>query len=73
MRLDDEALAALGRLEATGMTRSEAIRRAIVDAAEGVRKRHALAAEVAELERDPDDRREMMEIAELMESLREPR
>ncbi|NNF09411.1 MAG: ribbon-helix-helix protein, CopG family, partial [Acidimicrobiia bacterium] len=33
VRLDDEALQALSQLEATGVTRSDAIRAALVDAA----------------------------------------
>jgi predicted transcriptional regulator len=73
VRLDAEALQALARLEATGLTRSEAIRRAILDSASRLRRRAALAAEVAELEADEDDRREMLEVAALMESMRAPR
>lgn len=72
VRLDDEALRALARLEATGLTRSQAIRKAVVDAAERVRRREALAAEVKALEADEVDRREMLEVAALMESLRAP-
>lgn len=70
VRLDDEALRALGQLEATGMTRSEAIRTALVEAASRLRDKRALAAEVAALEADDDDRAEMLEVAGLMESLR---
>jgi predicted transcriptional regulator len=73
VRLDAEASQALIRLEATGLTRSEAIRRAILDSASRLRRRAALAAEVAELEADEDDRREMLEVAALMESMRAPR
>ncbi|MGH3449274.1 MAG: ribbon-helix-helix protein, CopG family [Haloechinothrix sp.] len=72
VRLDDEALRALGQLEATGMTRSEAIRAALVEAATRLRDRQALAAEVAALEADEDDRAEMLAVADLMESLRAP-
>ena len=70
MRLDDEALKALARLEATGLSRSKAIRQAVVDAAERLRRRESLAAEARALEADETDRREMLEVAALMESLR---
>jgi len=70
VRLDDEALQALRELEATGMTRSEAIRAALVAAASRLHDKRALAAEVAALEADDDDRAEMLAVAELMESLR---
>lgn len=72
VRLDDEALQALARLEATGLSRSQAIRKALVDAAERLKRRQALAAEARELEADEDDRREMLDVAALMESLRAP-
>jgi hypothetical protein len=72
-RLDDEAMRALARLEATGKSRSEAIRSAIVDAASKLNERDALSAEVAALEADETDRAEMLAVAELMESLRAPR
>ncbi len=70
VRLDDEALRALTQLEASGMSRSEAIRRAIIDSAARLQRRKALAAEVAALEADEADRREMREIAAFMESMR---
>jgi Arc/MetJ-type ribon-helix-helix transcriptional regulator len=70
VRLDRDALQALAQLEATGLSRSEAIRRAILDSASRLRGRAALAAEVAELEADEDDRREMVEVAAFMESMR---
>jgi Arc/MetJ-type ribon-helix-helix transcriptional regulator len=70
VRLDREALQALAQLEATGLSRSEAIRRALLDSAGRLRKRAALAAEVAALESDEDDRREMTEVAAFMESMR---
>jgi len=72
VRLDDEALQALARLEATGLSRSQAIRKALVDAAERLRRRDALAAEVRALQADEADRQEMLEVAALMESLRAP-
>lgn len=72
VRLDDEAERALRALESTGMSRSEAIRSALVDAARRLRLRSELAAEVARLEADSDDRDEMLAVAGLMESLRAP-
>ena len=70
VRLDDDALRALTQLEATGLSRSEAIRRAILDSAALLQRRAALAAEVAALEADEDDRHEMLEVAAMMESMR---
>ncbi len=70
VRLDDEALSALSQLEAAGMTRSQAIRTALVDAASRRRSAQALASEVAALEADDDDRAEMLAAADLMEALR---
>ena len=61
---------ALAQLEATGLSRSEAIRRAILDSAARLQRRAALAAEVAALEADEEDRREMLEVAALMEIMR---
>jgi Arc/MetJ-type ribon-helix-helix transcriptional regulator len=72
VRLDAEALRALAQLEATGLSRSEAIRRAILDSASRLRRGAELAAEVAALEADEDDRREMLEVAAFMESMRAP-
>ncbi|MEX1125347.1 MAG: hypothetical protein WD895_01620 [Acidimicrobiia bacterium] len=73
VRLDDLALRALSQLEATGLTRSEAIRIALVEAASRLADKRALAAEVAALEADDADRAEMAMVADLMESLRAPR
>jgi Arc/MetJ-type ribon-helix-helix transcriptional regulator len=70
VRLDAETLQALAQLEATGLSRSEAIRRAILDSAARLQRRAALAAEVAALEADVDDRREMLEVAAVMEIMR---
>ena len=72
VRLDDAARRALSELEATGMSRSEAVRAALVEAASRLHDKQALAAEVAALEADEDDRAEMLALAELMESLRAP-
>jgi predicted transcriptional regulator len=72
VRLDDEALRALAHLEATGLSRSQAIRKAVVDAAERLNRRDALSAEVRALEADEIDRDEMLEVASFMETLRAP-
>lgn len=73
VRLDDEAARALRALESTGMSRSEAIRSALIEAARRLRLRSELAAEVARLEADSDDHDEMLAVAGLMESLRAAR
>lgn len=73
VRLDDEALRALGQLEATGLTRSQAIRLSLVETAARHRDEGALAAEAARLEADEDDRAEMLAVARIMESLRAAR
>jgi Arc/MetJ-type ribon-helix-helix transcriptional regulator len=73
VRLDAEALRALAQLEATGLSRSEAIRRAILESATRLQRRAALAAEAAALEADEDDRREMLEVAAVMEIMRATR
>jgi len=72
-RLDDQAEQALRALEASGLSRSEAIRTALVDSARRLRRGAELAAEVAELEADDIDRAEMTAVARLMESLRAAR
>ncbi len=71
--MDDEALHALGQLEATGLTRSEAIRMSLVETAARRQDEKALAAEAAALEADEDDRAEMLAVARIMESLRASR
>ena len=73
VRLNDQASRALRALEASGMSRSEAIRSALVDSARRLRQSAELAEEVAELEADEIDRAEMSSVAQLMESLRAPR
>jgi hypothetical protein len=70
VRLDAETLRALARLEATGLSRSEAIRQAIIDSAARLQRRAALADEVAALDADEDDQREMLEVAAVMEMMR---
>ena len=70
VRLDDDALRALGRLEATGLSRSQAVRAALIQAADRLGARRLLAEEAAALESDESDRAEMIRVAELMEQLR---
>jgi len=70
VRLDDEAIRALGRLEATGLSRSEAIRAALVQADDRLQNLQVLAAEAAALDADDADRAEMLAVAETMEHLR---
>jgi len=70
VRLDDDADKALRSPEASGVTPSEAIRSALLDSARRLRRSKQLAAEVAALETDPDDRTEMLAVAELMEAVR---
>jgi hypothetical protein len=73
VRLDDEALRALAQLEAAGLSRSEVIRRSIIDSARRLQRGKALADEVVALEADEADRREMLDVAALMENLRASR
>ena len=73
VRLDEEAARALRSLEAAGISRSEAIRAALIESARRLRSRRQLAAEVAALEADEADREEMLAVAGLMEAMRGPR
>ena len=70
VRLDEPALRALGRLEAMGMSRPEAIRDALVQTAARLDDKRALAAEVAALEASEVDREEMLAVADMMGDLR---
>lgn len=72
IRLDEEALRALSQLEASGLTRSQAVRQALIDAARRAGGRRDLAREAAALEADEQDGAEMSEVAAVMESLRAP-
>jgi hypothetical protein len=72
VRLDEKATKALAQLEASGLSRSQAIRKALIDAAHRIRRAESLAEETRTLEADKADRREMLEVAALMESLRAP-
>jgi Arc/MetJ-type ribon-helix-helix transcriptional regulator len=63
VRPDDEAERALQALEASGPSRSEVIRSALVDSARRPQRGSELAAEVAALEADPADRDGMAAIS----------
>lgn len=73
IRLDAETARALRLLEAAGASRSDAIRGAILEAADRLRRADSLRAEVAALDADEADRAEQAEVAALMEALRAPR
>lgn len=72
VRLDEQARRALAELEATGLSRSDAVRRGLVAAAQRLRERQRLIDEVAELAADETDRTEAAEVAAMMEDLRAP-
>ena len=72
VRLDGEAERALRAIEATGVSRSEAIRSALLASADRLRRGRDLVTEVAALEADEADRAEMLSVAALMESVRAP-
>jgi antitoxin component of RelBE/YafQ-DinJ toxin-antitoxin module len=72
VRLDDDALRALARLEASGLTQSQAIRAALIEAADRRQRAATLRDEVADVAADADDRREMAQVASVMEDLRDP-
>ena len=73
VRLDEDTRRALAELEATGLSRSEAVRRSLVAAAQRLRDRQRLMDEVAELADDKQDRAEAAEVTAMMEELRAPR
>jgi predicted transcriptional regulator len=73
LRLGRDGLRALDEIaRRRRITRSEAARQAIAEAAERDRRRAGLAAEVAALARDPAYTAEAQEVAQLMEDLRGP-
>ena len=69
VRIDEEVQRALAILEAAGLTRSEAVRKSILEAAHALQRKEMLREEVATLDGDEADRAEMLEVAGLMESL----
>lgn len=72
VRLDEEARRALAELEATGLSRSDAVRRGLIAAAQRLRDRQRLIDEVADLATDEADRAEAAQVATMMEDLRAP-
>ncbi len=70
VRLDEDAERALRLLESTGLSRSDAIRSSLLASADRLRRRSQLAAEVAALEADEQDRDEMLAVAAIMEAVR---
>jgi len=73
LRLGSEGLKALDELaRRRGITRAEAARRAITEAAERDRRRSGLAAETRRLMEDPGYVSEAREVAAMMEDLRGP-
>jgi hypothetical protein len=70
VRLDDDTERALRMLEATGLSRSGAIRTSLLASATRMRRRQEVAREAAALEADDFDRAEMLAVASLMESMR---
>lgn len=74
LRLGQHGLRALEDLaRRRGISKAQAARQAIEEAAERERRRGGLAAEARRLMRDPDYVKEAREVAELMEELRGPR
>jgi antitoxin component of RelBE/YafQ-DinJ toxin-antitoxin module len=72
VRLDDDAQRALAELEATGLTRSEAVRAGLQAAARHLRDRRELAREAELLAADEDDIVEARAVHQMMEDLRAP-
>ena len=72
VRLDREAAAALRTLEQAGMSRSEAVRHALMAAVQAREQRGALAREVAALAADEQDRSEKAAIAAALDEISEP-
>ena len=69
-RLDAEAQHNLNLLEASGLSRSEAIRKGLQVAADRLRRSEIIYAEAQMVASDQQDREAMLEIAVFMESLR---
>ncbi|WP_341252120.1 hypothetical protein [Euzebya pacifica] len=71
-RLDEDAQRALAELEATGLSRTEAVRLGLLAAAQQLRDRSRLEEEVAALAADAGDLAEARRVAAMMEDLRDP-
>ena len=69
MRLDEASAAALDVVRATGMTDSEAVRTALLEAAARRRAHSALRDEVLRVAEDESDREEMRRVREQMAGL----
>ena len=63
VRLDTDSEAALGTLRAEGLTDSQAVRLALVEARSHRRRRAALRDEASRLAADATDRRELVALA----------
>lgn len=72
VRLDNDATQALRLLRSTGLSQSEAVRTALLEAAEQRLTPEAIRAEAAALAANEDDRREVAELMAFMEDLAEP-
>ena len=71
LRLGHSGLSALEELaRLRGISKAEAARQAIEEAAERESRREGLAAEAQRLSEDPADVQEMREVAKMMEELR---
>lgn len=70
VRLDPDADAALDQLIASGLTQSQAMRLALVEAARRRAGDSSLAAEAARLAADDTDRREIADVRVFMDGLR---
>jgi hypothetical protein len=69
VRLDTDSEAALGTLRAEGMTDSQAVRLALVEARGRRRQRMALREEASRLAADAADRRELAALAADLDEL----
>lgn len=72
VRLDPDADAALDTLVSSGMTQSQAIRLALVEAAHRRSGDRSLAAEASRLAADANDRREVASVRAFMDELDAP-
>ncbi|HEY8724457.1 MAG TPA: ribbon-helix-helix protein, CopG family [Gaiellaceae bacterium] len=71
VRLDAEAQRALERLTGRGVSQSQAIRQALIDA-DRTARREQVRADAERIGNDPEDRALMAEIREFMDELAPP-
>ncbi|MCW2963981.1 MAG: hypothetical protein JWO17_1233 [Actinomycetia bacterium] len=71
VRLDADAQRALERLTERGVSQSQAIRQALIDA-DRIARREQVRADAERIGNDPDDRALMAEIREYMDELAPP-